>query len=219
MDQYRYEVLCKVASGEYETRFEADLGDGTEQELCEGGAQIAVTEQNRDEFIRLYLAKYFEQDRLIYDTIISGVKSIVPPQVLNLLSVEKAHKIAFAATKISAEQFISQLFCYDSDNDTFEYFKKTVREFTYNERQALLKFITGSSRLGVGRRIEIEIQEDTGDETLPIAHTCNESLDLPDYSSVEIMKQKIRMAMNLCGEIDDDGGYMSDYDQEGDDSQ
>lgn len=40
--------------------FEADLGDGEEQELCEGGCDIAVTSENKDLFARLYLEKYLE---------------------------------------------------------------------------------------------------------------------------------------------------------------
>ena len=59
--------------------FEADLGDGVEQELCEGGASIPVTESNWEEFIKLYTEKYFERDRLIYRTMVAGVKRIVSP--------------------------------------------------------------------------------------------------------------------------------------------
>jgi hypothetical protein len=81
-----------------------------------------------------------------------------------------------------------------------------VREFTFNERQLLLKFITGSSRLGPTRIIEVEISYNARN-SYPIAHTCGESVELVNYSSLEVMKEKFRTAMLSCGEIDDDEGY------------
>ena len=39
-----------------------------------------------------------------------------------------------------------------------EFFKKMIREFSMTERQMLLKFITGSSRLNSGRTINVQFQ-------------------------------------------------------------
>ena len=79
VDKHRHQLLMSVRAGEYQTMFEADFGDGVERELCEGGASIPVTESNREEFIKLYTEKYFERDRLIYRTIVAGLKRIVSP--------------------------------------------------------------------------------------------------------------------------------------------
>lgn len=60
LDIYRYQVLQLVLNGEYETMFAADLGDGEEIELIENGANIPVTDDNRQLFVQLYLEKYLE---------------------------------------------------------------------------------------------------------------------------------------------------------------
>lgn len=60
VDIYRYNVLQMILRGEYPCMFEADLGDGEEIELCEGGSQIAVSENNRTEYAKLFLEKYLE---------------------------------------------------------------------------------------------------------------------------------------------------------------
>jgi hypothetical protein len=39
-------------------------------------------------------------------------------------------------------------------------------------------------------------------------------VDVPNYSSVEIMKEKFRTAILTCGEIDDDGNYYDSEDNE-----
>jgi hypothetical protein len=58
LDIYRYQAVQMILAGEYPSRFEADLGDGVEQELCDGGSQIEVTAKNRQQFADLYLEKY-----------------------------------------------------------------------------------------------------------------------------------------------------------------
>ena len=43
-----------------------------------------------------------------------------------------------------------------------------------------------------------------------MGHTCGDSMDLPAYTNKEIMKQRLLVAISLCGEIDDDAEYMDD---------
>ena len=79
-----------------------------------------------------------------------------------------------------------------------------IREFSMNERQMLLKFITGSSRLNSGRTINVQFQTSKGDSDLPRAYTCSEEVLIPLYSSLEVTKQQFRVAIANCGEIDAD---------------
>ena len=40
-------------------------------------------------------------------------------------------------------------------------------------------------------------------------------MDVVKYSSFDVMKRQVLIAIRLCGEIDDDGGYInSEYDDE-----
>lgn len=87
-------------------------------------------------------------------------------------------------------------------------FRKMIKDFSNKERQLLLKFITGSSRLGPNRRINLNLEYyHDCDERYPVGHTCGESVDIYNYSSLEIMKDRFRTAIKICGEIDDDGDY------------
>ena len=90
-------------------------------------------------------------------------------------------------------------------------FKQMVRDFNNKERQLLVKFITGSSRLGPGRVINLNYYDSQDDRKYPIGHTCGESVDIWNYSTLEIMTEKFRTAISSCGEIDDDHNY---YDSE-----
>ena len=75
-----------IYEGKYPSMFEADLGDGQEVELCEGGANLEVTPENKDLFVKLYLQKYLEQDDLVYEALISGVQATCTKQMLGVLS-------------------------------------------------------------------------------------------------------------------------------------
>jgi len=44
------------------------------------------------------------------------------------------------------------------------------------------------------------------DRQLPTSHTCGFAFELPSYSSLEVMTERILYAVNHCGEIDADGG-------------
>jgi hypothetical protein len=38
----------------------------------------------------------------------------------------------------------------------------------------------------------------------PIAHTCGFSVDVPLYTNLEMMIERITTAINICGQIDND---------------
>lgn len=165
-----------------------------------------MTAENRTKFAELYLAKYLEKDHLVNEAIIRGIKATASPLTLRMLTPVSGPLIAFSTPKINADVLISQLVF---DNDAGEInvnFKQMILDFSNKERQLLLKFITGSSRMGPNRRLYISYAGDE-DKSYPIGHTCGESVDCPNYRTVEIMKERFRTAMLTCGEIDDDGDY------------
>ena len=45
----------------------------------------------------------------------------------------------------------------------------------------------------------------------PQAHTCFFSIDMPNYPTDKIMREKLTVAITLCGEIDTDGGPATDF--------
>lgn len=86
-----------------------------------------------------------------------------------------------------------------------------IRNFNDRERSLLLKFITGAGRLMQTQTVRVDLKSHWNDDKFPIAHTCGYSVDCPSYSTQEIMEKKYRIAIEMCGEIDDDGDYMDDY--------
>ena len=76
----------------------------------------------------------------------------------------------------------------------------------------LLRFVWGRSRLpregAWQRKFELSKRSTSSgqnpDDNWPLAHTCFFKVDLPEYSSAEVMREKLRLAIRNCGAIDDD---------------
>jgi E3 ubiquitin-protein ligase TRIP12 len=99
----------------------------------------------------------------------------------------------------------------------------SMSQFNAQERRDFLQFITGSPKLPIGGRINLNILQDhshanlfagfkaltpmftvvckpseppfTSDDYLPSVMTCVNYLKMPDYSSVEILREKLSVAI------------------------
>ena len=88
-------------------------------------------------------------------------------------------------------------------------FFRVLTEMTDEEKQLYLKFVWGRSRLpaettSIRDRHTLYFCRSRGDKDFPEAHTCFFQLDLPNYTTDEICRQRMITAITMCGEIDGD---------------
>jgi hypothetical protein len=101
--------------------------------------------------------------------------------------------------------------CKPSDEHV-KFFWQALKEFNEEERSALVKFTWGRSRLPLkgsdfSQRFKLQtFNKSPADNYYPVSHTCFFSLELPRYSSLQIMKEKLRYAIFNCEAIDGDDG-------------
>ena len=87
-----------------------------------------------------------------------------------------------------------------------QYFWRCLNEFSAEERSMYLRFVWGRSRLPLTskdftQKHTIEsMKKVTCDANmmLPVAHTCFFSIELPRYTSYEILKAKLLYAITNC---------------------
>jgi hypothetical protein len=87
------------------------------------------------------------------------------------------------------------------------FFWEVLREFAPQQRSLFLRFVWGRSRLpasGEFRKFKLTKLNKGGniDDYLPVSHTCFFQLDLPSYSTKEIMRDKLLYAITHCQAID-----------------
>ena len=87
---------------------------------------------------------------------------------------------------------------YEEDSLVIAMFWETIMSFTEEEKKLFLKFITGSDRSPIDglSKLKFVISKNGNDDTrLPSAHTCFNHLLLPEYSSIEILTSKLKLAI------------------------
>jgi hypothetical protein len=100
---------------------------------------------------------------------------------------------------------------YSSSDDTIDNFWRMMTErFNNRDRSAFLQFVWGRTRLplsaqGFERRFRVQrLHHARPDEAFPVAHTCFFSVELPAYSGIEVMVERVAYAMRHCTSIDAD---------------
>jgi len=181
--------------------FTTQRSDDQEIEVTLNGSHIPVTFENRAEYATLVLKARTEESLPQLTAILRGVQSLVPPSVLGMFTWQELESAVCGASDVNLELLRETCIVYYAENhkELLEYFWKCLEEFTPAERSAFLKFTFGRSKLS---RKEMHIQQFKinvlyyeGDGRLPCAHTCSFTLDLPVYTSYEILKQKLTFAI------------------------
>ncbi|MES1917773.1 MAG: hypothetical protein MHM6MM_009479 [Cercozoa sp. M6MM] len=118
-----------------------------------------------------------------------------------------------------------------ADDEHIKRFWRVLTSFSHEQRQKFLRFVWGQSRLphddaAFERPFEVlryfppgvpatAPDRDTDadafaafqrahDAALPVSHTCFFSMELPNYSSDETMREKLLYAVHNCQAIDTD---------------
>ena len=103
-----------------------------------------------------------------------------------------------------------------NDHPIVERFWRVFESFDDEERSLYLKFVWGRTRLpiaGLDRlsyKHQVRLMTDMNKTAFPLAHTCFFQLDIPNYETDEICRQRLLAAAQLCGEMDTDMAQVVD---------
>ncbi|CAD7927436.1 unnamed protein product [Amoebophrya sp. A120] len=210
------ETFCRDFVASYES-----FGAEIQVPLKEGGESIPVTNENRGEFVSLYVDWFFNKS--VFDKFRSFKKGFLRcfqpddkeksrvvqgPSGQNLfLSLFRASELELLICGNEVLDFASLKSNtiyqdgFESDSDTVAWFWEIVLDdFVEEERKSLLSFCTGSSRAppkGLGApEAKLTIGRQGPDsEALPTAHTCFNHLLIPEYSDKEKLRAKLKLAI------------------------
>jgi hypothetical protein len=190
--------------------FSVTGSDGQSHDLIPGGADVPVTLDNCEEYLRL-AAKYrllecSKQLRLFW----KGLHAVLPVELFPLFSAAELEALLCGnrAVDVDLLQSCAEYEGVKPDDKHVQYLWETLREITDEERTSFLRFVWARSRMPHSAQdlpMNFRIQGDhgKGDQHLPHAQTCFFSLSLPAYSSKEILKEKLLYAMSETGNIMD----------------
>ncbi|KAI7828467.1 hypothetical protein BX661DRAFT_182149 [Kickxella alabastrina] len=179
------------------------LGELRTFELLPGGAQIPLTVDNREQFIDQYVdfvfntscAKQFSEFKAGFDRICgTSYVRFMRPQELELL-VCGCSDLDFGALEGSTIYDGG----YSKSTKVIQHFWQVVSEFTDELKRKLLFFATSSDRVPIGglSKLHFVIAKNGGDsDRLPTSHTCFNVLLLPEYTTLEKLRERLLTAIH-----------------------
>uniref|UniRef100_A0A672J264 HECT-type E3 ubiquitin transferase n=1 Tax=Salarias fasciatus TaxID=181472 RepID=A0A672J264_SALFA len=183
------------------------LGEVTTHELKPGGENIQVTEENKEEYIRLVaewrLSRGVEEQTQAF---FEGFNEVLPQQYLQYFDAKELEVMLCGMQEIDLVDWQRNTIYrhYARSSKQILWFWQFVKEMDNEKRMRLLQFVTGTCRLPVGGFADLMgsngpqkfcIEKVGKENWLPRSHTCFNRLDLPPYKSYEQLKEKLIFAI------------------------
>ncbi|OQV23506.1 E3 ubiquitin-protein ligase Su(dx) [Hypsibius exemplaris] len=183
------------------------LGKVTQHELKPGGAQVAVTDENKEEYLELITQWFFSrgvEDQL--RAFMEGFNDVIPQQWLQYFDEKELELMLCGMQEIDVNDWQRNAVYrnYTRASKQVGWFWQYVKDCDNEKRSRLLQFVTGTCRIPVGGFNELMgsngpqkfcIEKVGKDSWLPRSHTCFNRLDLPPYKSYEQLAEKLTFAI------------------------
>uniref|UniRef100_A0A7N8X190 E3 ubiquitin-protein ligase n=1 Tax=Mastacembelus armatus TaxID=205130 RepID=A0A7N8X190_9TELE len=183
------------------------LGKITSHDLKPDGANVLVTEENKEEYISLMAEWRFSrgvegQTKAFLD----GFNEVVPLQWLQYFDEKELEVMLCGMQEVDLQDWQRNTVYrhYTRNSKQIIWFWQLVKEVDNEVRLRLMQFVTGTCRLPLGGFAELMgsngpqkfcIEKVGKDTWLPRSHTCFNRLDLPPYKSFEQLKEKMLFAI------------------------
>jgi hypothetical protein len=190
-------------------------------ELKKGGKDILVDMSNLDEYLSLIVEwTLYKGVKCQMEAFKEGFDSLLPLESLKQFYPEELERL-FCGSGFSAwdqKMLIECTRCdhgFTHDSKAVQYLFEIMCSFSQDEQRLFLQFVTGSPRLPIGGLKSLQPQltivrktVDSGDNLsnaghnniqdnyLPSVMTCVNYLKLPEYSSIQVMREKLLKAMS-----------------------
>jgi ubiquitin-protein ligase E3 A len=179
------------------------FGEMKVDELKPGGANIHLTNDNRQEYVDLYV-KYLLDTSIAsqFSAFKQGFQMVCDSRLMRIFSPEELELLVCGSQVLDFNELEAGARYeepYNKNSPIIKQFWSILQEFGDKEKRLFLQFCTGSDRVPISglAKLRFTISRHGGDsESLPTSHTCFNHLLLPEYSSREKMKAKILVAIN-----------------------
>ncbi|XP_053708173.1 E3 ubiquitin-protein ligase SMURF1 isoform X1 [Synchiropus splendidus] len=192
------------------------FGKFLQHELKPNGRNIPVTEENKKEYVRLYVNwRFMRGIEAQFLALQKGFSELIPQHLLKPFDHKELELIIGGLGKIDLADWKSntRLKHCTSESNVVRWFWQAVEAFSEERRGRLLQFVTGSTRVplqgfkalqgstgSAGPRLFTIHLIDANTDNLPKAHTCFNRIDVPPYESYEKLYEKLLTAVEeTCG--------------------
>lgn len=183
------------------------LGEVKQCELKEGGTNIEVIDENKEEYIELITEWRFKRGvEEQTEAFLKGFNAVLPMYWLQQFDERELEILLCGMQEYDVDDWQKNTVyrnCTKTSKQVM-WFWQAVKSFDDEKRARLLQFVTGTCRLPLGGFAELIGSngpqkfciDKVGKETwLPRSHTCFNRLDIPPYKSYEQLLEKLTFAI------------------------
>ncbi|XP_066933658.1 probable E3 ubiquitin-protein ligase HERC4 [Clytia hemisphaerica] len=183
---------------------ESIYGESQVIDLKAGGKDILVTQENKDEYVDLFLQhKLHKSVSREFEAFKDGFLKVCDGKALHFLHPQELMELVVGSQEYDFNE-LEKVAEYQGEyyrrHPIIENFWKVFHELTFPLKKKFLAFLTGTSKVSVlgMKHMKFIIQPVSGGEDgshLPVAHTCFNLLDLPRYPDLDTMRKKLHQAI------------------------
>ncbi|KAG9508647.1 E3 ubiquitin-protein ligase NEDD4, partial [Fragariocoptes setiger] len=184
------------------------FGQMLQHELKPGGANIAVTNENKHEYIDMVIQWRFVSRVLPQMTaFLEGFDEVLPLNLIKVFDENELELLMCGIGEIDVKDWKRHTVYksgYHPYHIVIQWFWRVVLSFNNEMRSRLLQFVTGTSRVPMNGFKELygsnglqsfTIERWGTPENLPRSHTCFNRIDLPPYESYQDLRGKLIKAI------------------------
>ncbi|KAG0679085.1 hypothetical protein C6P42_000225 [Pichia californica] len=184
-----------------------DYGEHKVIDLIPNGNKIAVTEENKHEYVKAIVEyRLLTSVKEQMDNFLEGFYSMIPKDLVSIFDEQELELLVSGLPDIDVDDWKNNTVytTYLPSSPQVQWFWRAVKSFDTEERAKLLQFVTGTSKVplngfkelsGMNGISKFTIYKTIGSDRLPTAHTCFNQLDLPEYESYSKLRNALLLAI------------------------
>jgi hypothetical protein len=160
-----------------------------------------VTNENRNNYVSDYIRWLTDISvHPQFEAFKTGFFSCIDRRSISLFDPETLQSIVEGIQEIDISEMrrATRYVGWDASHKSVRDFWSIVKRYDLEQKRKLLEFVTASDRVPVGgmRNLQFTLQRNGVDDGhLPSSYTCYGILLLPEYSSKEVLREKLAMAL------------------------
>ncbi|KAJ3153721.1 putative E3 ubiquitin-protein ligase HTD2 [Irineochytrium annulatum] len=169
--------------------------------LIENGENILVTNDNRQEYVKLYINHLVNESvKRQFGAFRRGFHRVCGGRALKMCRAEELELLICGTTELDFGDLEkgAQYDEYEADHIVIKWFWEVVHAMDFEQKKHLLNFVTASDRVplkGLGNLTFVIQRNGPDTDRLPTALTCFGRLLLPEYASKEKLKERLLVAI------------------------
>eukprot|EP00891_Asterochloris_glomerata_P006130 jgi/Astpho2/6130/e_gw1.00084.51.1_t len=178
-------------------------------ELKPGGQNLKVTEENKREYVNLVARhRMTTAIKAQINAFLQGFRDLAPKELIDIFNDHELELMISGLPEIDIDDLRAntEYSGYTAASRQIQWFWELVRDLDKEDLALLVQFVTGTSKVplegfkalqGISGPQKFQVHKAYGpQDRLPSAHTCFNQLDMLEYETKELLKDRLMVAIH-----------------------